>query len=214
MTPIPSAGLETVIRRLGSTRKAQPFVCRTELAPPPETPRPCVREGYVGKVRIQGNLCPISLRRLPPDEIDALKKSDPDVYEMLVAQNDALGAAAAARRKAGLPPPAHITQVGTRPLRLRRVAAAVRCPRAVALRGAAVHGAGAAFDRRVGGEGALRARPDPHLARPDDRERRGAEPRTGTAAVMIPSDAGEVIKSIEKMTIWPASPASSWAACR
>ena len=193
--------VSSVTLRLGRTRSSQPFVCRTELAPPPDTPRPCVREGYVGKVRLEGNLCPISLRRLPPDEIEALKRDDRDLYELLLAQNDALGAAAAARRRAGLPP-ARAAQFGAVSLSsysvaMQQFAAAVPSPFRVATR------TRRALDA-IGVRLALApyALDQIHISRgPMKVNGVDVEPRSGSAVVMIPSDAGEAVRSVEKMVI-------------
>jgi hypothetical protein len=111
-TEIPSGGAGGSLE-LGTTRKAQPYACRTALEPPPEPTRPCGSDGYMGKVHIEGNLCPISLRRIPQDEVEALKKSDPDVYDILVAQNEALGAAARAARRRGPPTARPAIEFGT-----------------------------------------------------------------------------------------------------
>lgn len=77
--------------QLGSLRKAQPFACRTTLQPPPDPPsQACASEGYIGQVHVVGNLCPISLRRIPQSEVDAIQTNDPDLYDLLVEENKML----------------------------------------------------------------------------------------------------------------------------
>jgi hypothetical protein len=79
--------------RLGLPRPTQPFACRTSLIPPPDPVLPCTDEGYIGQVHVEGNLCPISLRRIPKPELDQIRAQDPDLYDLLVAENQSLGLA-------------------------------------------------------------------------------------------------------------------------
>ena len=54
-------------------RPAQPFSCRTALTPPPNpNVGPCVTDGTIGRVHVTGNLCPINVRNLSDDDINAL----------------------------------------------------------------------------------------------------------------------------------------------
>lgn len=54
-------------------RANQPIACKTSLTPPPpKTNLPCVTNAQVGRVALEGNMCPISLRQMPQNEIDAL----------------------------------------------------------------------------------------------------------------------------------------------
>lgn len=71
----------------GKLRSGQPFTCLTSLAPPPNTDTgPCVTDGTIGRVHISGNLCPINVRNLDPDDIDALPD---DLQPMLLAFSQA-----------------------------------------------------------------------------------------------------------------------------
>ena len=187
--------------KLGQIRKAQPFACRTSLAVPVATPKPCVAEGFIGKVRVQGNLCPISLRSIPNDEVQALKKSDPDVYDLLVAQNEALDVEAAAARKR--PPPAFASAdlaTGARSafnLAAQQFASPVptssRLSRsitsAVEKLNLDVKQAPVALDQIYISRGVMNVN--------------GVklDPKLGSAVVMIPSDVGDMVKSVKQMTV-------------
>jgi hypothetical protein len=78
---------------LGKLRKAQPAWCWNKLEPPEVKEQPCIPEGNIGQVHVTGNICPISLRRIPDAELATMQRTDPELYNILVAQNDALGAA-------------------------------------------------------------------------------------------------------------------------
>lgn len=187
--------------KLGLIRKAQPFACRTSLAVPVATPKPCVAEGYIGKVRVQGNLCPISLRSIPNDEVQALKKSDPDVYDLLVAQNEALDVEAAAARKK--PPPAFAAAdlgIGARSafnLAAQQFAGAVPSSTRLSKPFTAaveklhldVKQAPVALDQIYISRGVMTVN--------------GVklDPKLGSAVVMIPSDVGDMVKSVKEMTV-------------
>lgn len=60
------------LKKRGTMRPAQPFSCRTSADPPAERTLPCTARAEIGRTVIEGNLCPISLRRLPEREIDGL----------------------------------------------------------------------------------------------------------------------------------------------
>ena len=65
----------------GFLRKAQPFACRTSLQPPPDPEQgPCLTKGTIGRVQVQGDLCPVYLRALDPKAIAGLP---PEVYAVL-----------------------------------------------------------------------------------------------------------------------------------
>lgn len=71
-------------------REAQPFACRTSLEPPPDPEQgPCLTKGTIGRVQVQGDLCPVYIRALDPAAIAGLP---PEVYAVLkeMAKNVAL----------------------------------------------------------------------------------------------------------------------------
>jgi hypothetical protein len=83
----------------GGLRPGQPFACRTSVTPPPpKDPGPCVTDGVVGRVRITGNLCPISVRSLDQDEIEALKAKDEKLWLTLKRLAEALDVSQHKRR--------------------------------------------------------------------------------------------------------------------
>jgi hypothetical protein len=86
--PKPPSGIKA-----GTLRKAQPTWCWDKLDPPVLEEKPCTSKGKIGSVTIEGNICPISLRRIPEAELAAMERTDPELFNLLVAQNDALGAA-------------------------------------------------------------------------------------------------------------------------
>lgn len=67
-------------KKTGSVRDAQTFACRTQMDPPPDPKLPCLTSAVVGRVKVEGNLCPVQSRYIPPDE---LKNLDPDVQQVL-----------------------------------------------------------------------------------------------------------------------------------
>jgi len=72
VTDLPMDFFATSPAQRGELRDGQPFACKTSLDPPPEPTRPCINEVSVGRVHVEGNLCPISARRVPPDELAGL----------------------------------------------------------------------------------------------------------------------------------------------
>jgi len=75
----------------GRLRNGQPFACRTSLEQPAEPATgPCITEGTVGRVRVTGNLCPISVRAMKQSEIDHLKTNDGPLYDLLVEMAEQL----------------------------------------------------------------------------------------------------------------------------
>jgi uncharacterized delta-60 repeat protein len=72
ITDLPMNFFATSSTQGGELRDGQPFACKTSLEPPPEPQLPCVNEVAIGRVHVEGNLCPISARRVPPAELDGL----------------------------------------------------------------------------------------------------------------------------------------------
>ncbi len=68
----------------GALRNGQPFACKTSLEPPPDPALPCVNEVTFGRAHVTGNLCPVSARRMPQAELEGLPR---DVQKMLVDQS-------------------------------------------------------------------------------------------------------------------------------
>ncbi len=68
----------------GSIRSKQTFACRTQMDPPPDPKLPCISSARIGRVKVEGNLCPVQSRYIPPNELKAL---DPDVQEVLKEKN-------------------------------------------------------------------------------------------------------------------------------
>lgn len=179
----------------GVLRPAQPFACRTSITPPAEPQLPCTTRVRIGRVEVNGNLCPISMRRLPGEEFDALPRS---VQEVLRGQ--ALGADVAAM--------------------VERGPVAVGAASVSALRDAATINAVATFSDA---KPAVVARPwlsdlarlrhfdlarvqfaldQIYISRGDVRVN-GADvrPRNGSAFVLVPSDSGGAIDGVKRMTL-------------
>ncbi len=84
----------------GKIRKTQPMWCWNKLEPPETKEQPCGPKGTIGAITVEGNICPVSLRQIPNDELENIKRTDDELWKILVAQNNALGAA---RRRRGPP---------------------------------------------------------------------------------------------------------------
>lgn len=70
----------------GLLRGGQVKVCATSFTPPPDPEqKPCVTHGEIGKVRLEGDLCPIDIRSINKDDFAAL---DGSIKKMLRAQSE------------------------------------------------------------------------------------------------------------------------------
>ena len=180
----------------GPVRAGQPFACRTSLDPPVHTPQPCVSEGVAGKVHVTGNLCPISLRSLPQQEIDAFQKSDPDVYALLQAQNDALGPdRRSARERAA--PRAFADSLSAMDAGMQEFAAAVPHPIKVAAgvrsvlnrKDFSLKNAPSALDQILIAHGPVKVNGV------------AVDPADGRAVVLIPTDVNDAVNEVKSMLV-------------
>ena len=182
----------TVSLALGQLRKAQPFACKDQLQPPPEPAQACVSEGYAGKVRVRGNLCPISLRATPQDELDALKASDEELWALLKEQNSALGV----RRRSG---------AVTRPTQLRATplaAAQTSLSQFAVAMPSRLKVTSAVSKVLKGTERAAQALDQIYISRgPVDVNGVDLVPAAGRAVVFVPSDAGGGLEPVKRMIV-------------
>jgi streptogramin lyase len=72
----------------GKVRPGQGFACSESVDPPQERAQPCTDSATFGRVHVSGSLCPVSLAQIPEVEIEYLKASQPKVYAVLKAQFD------------------------------------------------------------------------------------------------------------------------------
>ena len=68
----------------GALRDAQPLMCRTSIEQPPDPEvGPCVTDGTIGRVRITGNLCPISIRTMTQEQIEEIRLNNKELLPVL-----------------------------------------------------------------------------------------------------------------------------------
>ncbi len=77
---------DTTTKTAGYPRPGQVKVCATAFDPPPDPEqKPCVTHGEIGRVMVDGNLCPIDLRQIEGNDFENL---DGDLKRLLVAQSE------------------------------------------------------------------------------------------------------------------------------
>lgn len=186
----------------GEVRGAQPFVCKTSLLPPEEPSQPCATEATVGRTHVVGNICPVSARRIPEEDLGGLP---PDVQRVLEQQ-----ALDGPLRTAPAAPPAQEASFGLRAAPGSLPFIATRQVSALAtfgnLTGAAkVPSPWLSALKTVPGfkeEAAQFAMDQIYLIK-GQAKINGVDfdPRNGALTVMVPSDAGKAIESVKKMTL-------------
>lgn len=184
----------------GSLRKAQVFACRTQLQPPATRAQPCVREATIGRAHVLGNLCPINERQIPESELTTLP---PSVQEVLRQQSINRGLRRAPPRDPG--------GLGS----IRTVAPGAPAFDVTAqLSALSTLGSGGKFKVATSWAGNLRnlsgfVSDKASFALDQIYQAQGTAtvngisvvPGKDASVVLVPSDAGEAIKDIKKMTI-------------
>jgi uncharacterized delta-60 repeat protein len=183
----------------GQLRDGQPFACRTSIDPPPEREQPCTTEATIGRVHVEGNLCPISMRRIPPGELDSL----PDDVQAVLEQQalagplrrrsavapGAIGGFRAAPGSTAYDAAANLSALSTLP-----DTQPATVPNAWAKKLEDV--------KHYDAEAAQFAMDQIYIARGTAKVNGiDVDPRNGSSLVMVPSDAGGAIDTVKKMTL-------------
>ncbi|HEV3229356.1 MAG TPA: LamG-like jellyroll fold domain-containing protein, partial [Solirubrobacteraceae bacterium] len=73
----------------GTLRGDQVMVCATSFDPPPDPNHgPCVTNASIGRVNVTGNLCPIDVRAIDPNDYSTLLGKFPQVRQLLFAASE------------------------------------------------------------------------------------------------------------------------------